>query len=98
FGELDIGNGGTTGSIAGNIVDNASLIFLHSNAYTFGGQISGSGSVGQFVGLPAPGGVLTLSGHNTYSGGTYVAGGALIVTNNNSVGTGAVSLSNGTEL
>ena len=33
-GTLQIGNGGTTGSVAGNIVDNSALVFNRSNALT----------------------------------------------------------------
>ena len=36
-GTLQIGNGGTTGSLTGNVVDNASLVFNRSNSATFGG-------------------------------------------------------------
>ena len=44
-GTLQIGNGGTAGSIAGNVTNNATLAFNRSNALTFGGVISGSGAV-----------------------------------------------------
>ena len=43
-GMLQLGNGGTTGSVAGNIVDNAALIFNRSDALTYGGVISGTGT------------------------------------------------------
>ncbi len=43
-GTLPIGNGGTGGSVAGNIVDNGALIFNRSNALTYAGVISGTGS------------------------------------------------------
>ena len=39
---------------------------------------------------------LVLSGINTYSGGTTISGGTLVVTNNSSVGTGAVTINTGT--
>ena len=39
---------------------------------------------------------LILSGNNTYSGGTVISAGTLQVTNNNSVGTGAITLDGGT--
>lgn len=42
----------------------------------------------------AGGGSLQLSGVNTYSGGTLVSGTTLVVSNNSSVGTGAVTLDN----
>jgi autotransporter-associated beta strand protein len=44
-GRLQLGNGGTTGSIVGSIIDNAILAFNRSNTATFGGTISGTGSV-----------------------------------------------------
>ncbi|MGV7219680.1 beta strand repeat-containing protein [Bradyrhizobium sp. UFLA05-112] len=39
---------------------------------------------------------LNLSGNNTYTGGTLISAGTVQVTNNNSVGTGAVRLNGGT--
>ena len=71
-GTLQIGAGGTTGSVTGNIVDNAALVFNRSNALTYGGIISGTGSVTQ-TGT----GTLTLSGTNTYTGATTINGGTL---------------------
>src|SRR5204862_486090 len=44
-GTLQIGNGGTVGSITGNVTDNANLAFNRSDAVAFAGIISGSGSV-----------------------------------------------------
>ena len=48
-GTLQIGNGSTTGSVAGNILDNASLVFNRSDNITYGNVISGSGSVTQLA-------------------------------------------------
>ena len=73
-GILSLGNGGTTGSVTGNIVDNAALVFNRSNALTYAGLISGAGTV-----TKSGTGTLTLTGANTYSGGTTVAGGMLVV-------------------
>ncbi|MGV1978738.1 autotransporter-associated beta strand repeat-containing protein [Agrobacterium sp. 22-210-1] len=75
-GMLRIGNGGTTGSIVGNVVDNASLIFDRSDTLTFGGVISGAGDLKQ-----AGTGTLTLTGENTFIGGTTVAAGTLRIGN-----------------
>ena len=69
-GTLQIGNGGTTGSVAGNIVDNSALVFNRSNALTYAGVISGTGSLTQ-VGA----GTTTLTGANTYTGGTTISAG-----------------------
>src|ERR1700730_5501705 len=72
-GALQIGNGGTTGSGPGNITTNAALIFNRLDAVTFGGVISGSGTLEKL----GPFGTLTLSGINTYTGATTVNGGTL---------------------
>ena len=73
-GTLQIGNGGTTGSVPGNIVNNAALAFNRSDAVTYGDVISGTGSLTQ-----AGSGVLTLTGVNTFTGGTTVSAGGLAV-------------------
>src|SRR5262245_26171831 len=46
-GTLQIGSGGTTGSVTGNIVNNAALTFNRSNALTYAGVVSGTGAVTQ---------------------------------------------------
>ena len=73
-GTLQIGDGGTTGSVLGNITNNAALIFNRSDAVTFGNTIGGSGLVSK-----QGTGTLTLSGTNTYTGGTTVNAGVLVV-------------------
>uniref|UniRef100_UPI004039ABA0 autotransporter outer membrane beta-barrel domain-containing protein n=1 Tax=Variovorax sp. BK018 TaxID=3450241 RepID=UPI004039ABA0 len=72
-GTLQLGNGGTTGSITGNVVNNATLAINHSNAFGFAGNISGGGVVRQ-LGT----GTTTLTGTNTYTGGTVVQAGRLL--------------------
>jgi autotransporter-associated beta strand protein len=89
-GALQIGNGGTTGSIVGIVTDNADLVFKRSNALTFAGKISGTGVLTQ-----AGAGVLTLTGVNSYSGGTSINAGTVSVNNPSAVGTGNVVLNNG---
>ena len=71
-GTLQIGNGGTTGSVAGDIVNNAALVFNRSDIITYSGAISGSGNVTQ-----RGAGILVLTGDNTYAGGTSISSGAL---------------------
>ncbi len=66
-GTLQIGNGGTTGSIVGDVVDNGTLAFDRSDSMTFAGTISGAGNVSQ-VG----GGNLTLTAINSYTGTTTI--------------------------
>lgn len=72
-GILQVGNNGTTGSIAGaSIVTGATLQFYRSNDIEYSGVIS---SVGQVKKEGA--GTLTLSGVNTYSGKTVINDGTL---------------------
>ncbi|MEJ0076868.1 MAG: autotransporter domain-containing protein [Alphaproteobacteria bacterium] len=73
-GTLQLGNGGTTGSIVGDVVDNGTLAFNRSNALTFGGVISGTGAVQQ-----NGTGSTNLTGTNTYTGATTVNAGTLFV-------------------
>ncbi|MGC1301318.1 MAG: autotransporter domain-containing protein [Caulobacteraceae bacterium] len=72
-GALQLGNGGASGSITGNVTDNGVLAFDRSDSVTFGGVISGAGAVNQIGG-----GVTTLTGANTYTGSTTVSSGTLI--------------------
>ncbi len=64
-GTLQIGNGGTFGEITGNVVDNAVLAFNRSDAVTLASAVSGTGLLRQ-----ADSGTLTLTGANSYRGGT----------------------------
>jgi outer membrane autotransporter protein len=80
-GTLQIGNGGTTGSIVGDIVDNATLAFDRSDNATFAGAISGTGALTQLGG-----GMLALTGTNTYAGGTTISAGTLQLGNGSTTG------------
>ena len=71
-GTLQIGSGGTSGSITGNVENNAVLAFNRSDLLTFAGTISGSGAVNQ-IGT----GKTVLTGTNTYTGGTTIYAGTL---------------------
>ena len=84
-GRLQLGNGGTIGSIAGNVTDNGALVFNRSDAVGFGGAISGTGSVSQ-IGS----GTTTLSAVNTYAGGTTITTG-MLVGSATSFGSGAIT-------
>ena len=86
-GTLQIGSGGTSGSLTGNVTNNAALIFNRSDALTYGGAISGTGSLSK-----TGAGTLTLTGVNTHTGGTTVSGGRLVVNGR----IGATTLNGGT--
>ena len=75
-GTLEIGSGGNSGTLgSGNVVNNGTLVFGRSDAVlSLANVISGAGSVYQ-----TNSGVTTLTGANTYSGGTSVASGAMLV-------------------
>lgn len=72
-GTLQLGNGGTTGAIVGNVTDNGTLAFNRSNTMTFAGAISGTGVVNQI----GTGTTILTSTSNSYSGATNVNTGVL---------------------
>ena len=71
-GVLQLGNGGTTGAVIGDIEDNTGLAVNRSNTLTLDGNISGKGEVQQ-IGS----GTTVLTGDNSYSGMTRVTSGTL---------------------
>jgi fibronectin-binding autotransporter adhesin len=74
-GKLQLGDGTTTATLgAGPIVDNASLVFNTTGTPTFANNISGSGSIVQ-NGTNA----VSLTGTNSFNGGTTINGGTLIL-------------------
>ena len=77
-GTLQLGAGGATGSIMGNVVDNGTLTFDRNNTVIFDGVISGTGNLTQ-IGS----GNTILTANNTYSAGTTVSAGILQVGNGN---------------
>jgi autotransporter-associated beta strand protein len=58
----------------GNIENNGSVIFDYSGNYNYMSDISGSGSL-----IKEGAGDLILSGGNTYTGGTMISNGMLII-------------------
>ncbi|MBH0645060.1 autotransporter-associated beta strand repeat-containing protein [Salmonella enterica] len=68
---------------SGDVTDNA-VLELNTGG-TFDNVISGSGQV-----VKSGDEMLTLSGANSYTGGTTISGGTLIATNVNALGTGAI--------
>ena len=90
-GVLQLGAGGTTGSIVGNVSNNGALAFNRSDTYTYGGTISGTGSATQ-----QGNGTTILTANNTYTGGTTVDAGSLYVSGDQTAATGATTVNNAT--
>lgn len=78
-GVLQVGTGGAMGN--GSVADGTSLVFNNSGSNGVTGNITGGGNV-----VLAGSGTVVLTGNNTYSGGTSVSNGTLLV--NNTVGSG----------
>jgi autotransporter-associated beta strand protein len=87
-GVLQLGIGGASGSILGDVVDNGMLAFNRSDTFTFAGAISGPGGVVQ---LGTGNTILTAA--STYTGPTLVNGGTLSV--NGSIASSPVSVNFG---
>ena len=85
-GGLDIGAGGSEGTLLGDINNGALLRFNRSNDITYDKVISGSGAMTK-LGL----GTLTLLGANTYEGLTTVSAGKLQIGNGASSGYGSAA-------
>ena len=92
-GTLQLGDGGTSGSIVGDVANDGMLVFDRSDLVTFGDLISGSGAVEQ-VGS----GTTVLTGSNSYAGGTSILGGTLQVSADANLGAaaGGLAFSGGT--
>ncbi|NKC22634.1 hypothetical protein HED50_12680 [Ochrobactrum oryzae] len=82
-GTLQIGDGGTTGSIVGDVANDGVLAFNRSNSLTFHGVVSGTGSLSQMGS-----GTTVLTGTNSYSGGTAITAGTLSVGADNNLCSG----------
>ena len=80
-GTLQLGNGGTAGSIVGNVANSGVLAFNRSDASIFVGTISGSGSLSQ-VGT----GTTILTADSSYTGGTTISAGTLQLGNGGTAG------------
>ena len=78
-GSLQIGNGGTSGSVGtGNVTDNGTLIFNRSDNVNFANRITGTGALVQNGSGTV---TLTAGTNNTYAGATTVSNGTLVATN-----------------
>lgn len=92
-GTLQLGNGGTSGGIVGDVVNNATLAVNRSDALLLSGTISGTGSL-----VKQGAGTTTLTAANSYGGGTALKQGRLNVGNNLALGTGTLAMDDGTTL
>src|SRR5690606_5349105 len=92
-GTLQLGNGGTSGAIIGDVVNNGALAFNRSNDLGFSGSISGSGGLDQ-IGS----GTTILTAANSYVGATNVNGGTLLINGDQSAATGLTSVALGATL
>ncbi|CAN5406910.1 hypothetical protein BH09VER1_BH09VER1_09670 [soil metagenome] len=81
---------GTSASLQGAIVNNASTIFDQTTSGTYAGTMSGTGAL-----TKTGAATLTVSGSNTYRGGTTISGGTLVKADNGAVGTGTVVVEGG---
>jgi autotransporter-associated beta strand protein len=92
-GVLSIGNGGAGEFLTSpTIINNAALVFNHSDALTYSGNISGSGSV-----TKSGAGTLVMAGSNNYTGLTAIGGGVLNLPGATAItGGGGISFQGGT--
>jgi autotransporter-associated beta strand protein len=91
-GTLQIGNGGTAGTLGlGPVTNNATLTFDLTSTSLVSSQISGTGALKDIAT-----GAVTLFGTNTYSGATTVSAGELIGASGGSCSNSAVTLGTGT--
>jgi outer membrane autotransporter protein len=74
---LQLGNGGTSGSIRGDVLNEGTLAFNRSDIYVFSGEITDGGWGGNVVQMGT--GTTVLTANNTYTGTTTVAAGKLVV-------------------
>ena len=72
LGALQIGNGGTTGSVSGTIVDNGALIYDRSDTITYSASTTASGSL-----VETGSGTLISTGTTNFAGGTSITAGTL---------------------
>ena len=92
-GTLQVGNGGTAGKLgngAVSIAAGANLAFHRSDSVGVANVLQGDGSV-----TKNGANVLTLSGNNSYAGGTVIQGGTLVAAANSALGSGVVTLAGG---
>jgi autotransporter-associated beta strand protein len=91
-GTLQVGAGGTVGSLgSGEIINNGTLTYNRSDNQTWAQTISGTGNLVKSG--TADTSTLTLGTPNSYAGGTTITKGILQVNNSLALGAGPISLS-----
>jgi len=94
---LQIGDGGTTGSITTDIDNRGVVVFNRSDAVTYDGVIS-TGSVSGGAVYQSGNGMTTFTGNNSYKGQTQVNAGTLVINGDQTAATGDVIVANGATL
>ncbi len=105
-GILQVGNGGTTGSLNANgaIVDNGSLVFFRgdtsgASVQDIAGAISGSGSVTyKGTGVSDQGDFQIINNASSYTGGTFIDQARVVPGNDAAFATGTITVSTGSTL
>lgn len=95
-GTLQIGDGDVSGSItSSSLVNNGTVAFARRDTISYGGIISGAGSV-----VKTGAGTLTLNGVNKYAGGTIIDKGTLVIGNSSALGSpiGSLTINNDANL
>ncbi len=95
-GSLQVGTGGSAGSLAaGPVLDNGSLVFdepAGTSSTTVQNAVSGTGSLSQ----EGSGNTIVLTGANSYTGGTTISSGTLQLGSSIALGSGTVTVDGGT--
>jgi len=99
-GTLQIGNGGTSGSISGDIFNRGMLVFDRSDDITFTGNMAGPGGfIKQGAGKLTLTGTSTISGNQVVNAGTLRLGSSLAVGFGSSITTaGSIEYANGVNI
>ncbi|NBT14594.1 MAG: hypothetical protein EBS56_13625, partial [Planctomycetia bacterium] len=91
-GTLQLGNGGTSGTVASaSVITNNNLVVNRSDALTLASNISGGGNL-----IMNGTGTLTLTGTNSYTNKTTLNAGTLSLGSANAIGSGTISFGGGT--
>ncbi len=79
---------GDTNTVQGDIVNNSAVVFAETINGQYSGTMSGSGTL-----TKQNTGLLSLSGSNSYMGGTHISAGTVLIGSTANLGTGGVTFS-----